>query len=301
MTLYHQDERVTLLLGDALDILRSLPDASADCIVTSPPYYGLRTYGVAGQYGQEDTPAEYVAALRAVFREARRVLASDGTLWLNLADSYGSAIESRSRIGIGNPARSEPGRRKSLQLIPERVCLALYDDGWILRNKIVWSKTSCMPERVSDRLRSKHEPVYLFTSRERYWFDLDAIREKAKAGATWTGRKAAGAPSRHGLKGPGAQEAVPSLATHPNGANPGDVWTLSPARSGSAHFAIMPPELASRCIKAGCKPGGTVLDPFSGTATTGAVALELGRKYVGIDISPAYHDLAKKQLLEVAA
>ena len=302
MGVYYQGDQVTLLLGDALEALRTLPDGAVDCIVTSPPYYGLRTYGVPGQYGLEDTAAEYVTALRAAFHEARRVLADDGTLWLNLGDSYGSAIESRSRVGIGAPARSAPGRRKSLQLIPERVCIALCDDGWVLRNKIVWHKTSCMPERVHDRLRSKHEPVYLFAARDRYWFDLDAVREKAKAGASWAERKAAGASSRHGPEGTSARETVPSLATHPNGANPGDVWPLAPARSSIAHFAVMPTELATRCVKAGCRPGGVVLDPFSGTATTGVAAVGLGRRYIGIDLNPAYHDLAKARLTrEVAA
>lgn len=300
MKAYYQDDQVTLLVGDALDQLRTLPDGSVDCIVTSPPYYGLRDYGTEGQYGLEDSPAEYVATMRTVFTEARRVLADDGTLWLNLGDSYGSAIEGRSRIGVGPAARSESGQRKSLQLIPEQVCIALFQDGWILRNKIVWNKTSCMPESVNDRLSGKHEPVYLLASQEQYWFDLDAVREKPRngGGAKWAERKAAGSPGWHRLAGYSALDRVPSLAAHPNGANPGDVWSLPTARSSEAHFAVMSPELAIRCIKAGCRPGGTVLDPFSGSGTTGAAARQLGRKYIGIDLKPAYHDLAKQRFAQ---
>ncbi|WP_328313138.1 site-specific DNA-methyltransferase [Streptomyces sp. NBC_00442] len=297
---YYQDEQVTLLLGDALAVLRTLADRSVDCIVTSPPYYGLRNYGTPGQYGLEPTPEEYIDTLRAVFTEARRVLAEDGTLWLNLGDSYGSAIECRSRAGVGPAARSAPGQLKSLQLIPERVCLALWGDGWILRNKIVWHKTSCMPEPVTDRFRSKHEIVYFLTAQDQYRFDLDAVREapQSRPGATWQERKAAGASGRHGASGDRAGETIPSLAAHPNGANPGDVWAIAPARLREAHFAVMPLELATRCIKAGCKTGGTVLDPFSGAGTTGVAAVGLGRKYIGIDLNSDYHDLAKPRFAQ---
>ncbi|MHC3474644.1 DNA-methyltransferase [Streptomyces sp. 7R007] len=308
---YYRDDQATLLLGDALDVLRELPDGSVDCIVTSPPYYGLRDYGMTGQYGLEASPSEYVGTMRAVFGEARRVLADDGTLWLNLGDSYGSAPEQRSRSGIkprssrrrdgapvAAPRDAVRGRRKSLLMIPERVCLALCDDGWILRNKIVWRKTNCMPERVEDRFSGRHEAVYLLVSQERYWFDLNPLREKKNDGITWEQRKAAGAPGWHGLAGHSAVETVPSLASHPLGANPGDVWSLPTARSPDAHFAVMPLELARRCITAGCRPGGIVLDPFSGSGTTGDAARNLGRHYVGIDIKPAYHDLAIKRFAQ---
>jgi DNA modification methylase len=299
MTPYYADDQVTLLLGDALEILRALPDRAVNCIVTSPPYYCARTYGVDGQYGLEDTPEQYVAVMRAVFGEASRVLADDGTLWLNLGDNFESARESRSRIGISAESRRlVPGRRKSLLMIPDRVALGLCDDGWILRNKIVWHKTSSMPERVDDRLSRRHEPVFLFVKAERYFFDLDAIREAPRAGVTYAERKAAGSSVWHGLAGFSAKEKVPSLASHPNGANPGDVWSIAPARSSEVHYAVMSTELALRCIKAGCKPDGTVLDPFSGTGTTGAAARQLGRKYVGIDLNPDYHDVAKNRFAQ---
>jgi DNA modification methylase len=296
---YYADDQVTLLLGDALEMLRTLPDGAVDCIVTSPPYYCARTYGVAGQYGLEDTPEEYIALLRMVFREAARVLADDGTLWLNLGDTYGSARESRSRIGVTlEPRRPVPGKKKSLLMIPEQVVIGLCEDGWTLRNKIVWHKTSSMPEPVDDRLSRRHEPVFLLVRADRYFFDLDAIREAPNVGTTYAERKAAGSPGRHGLAGSSAKEKVPSLASHPNGANPGDLWSLAPARSAEAHYAVMPTDLALRSIKAGCKPSGTVLDPFSGTGTTGAAARQLGRRYIGIDLNPAYHDLAIKRFAQ---
>ncbi|MFF9690262.1 DNA-methyltransferase [Streptomyces sp. NPDC014623] len=277
MTKYYRDEQVTLLLGDALDQMRALPDGSVDCIVTSPPYYGLRDYGTPGQYGLEPTPAEYVEHLRQVFAEARRVLADDGTLWLNLGDSYslssgGTAGSSAQVTATRTNVQTRIGRgdrpAKSLLLLPERVALALQDDGWILRNKIVWNKQDAMPESVRDRLSRRHEPIYLYSKKLQYSFDLDAIREPYKP----TTRETSSKGSR--LR------------------NPGDVWTFPTAHLSAAHFATFPLALPVRCIKAGCKSGGTVLDPFSGSGTTGVAARQLGRRYVGIDLNPAYHDLA---------
>lgn len=300
---YYEDASVRLYHGDALESVRTLPDGSVNSCVTSPPYFGLRDYGEAGQYGLEASPAEYVETMRALFLEVRRVLAPDGTLWLNLGDSYGSATEIRTRIGHASGSRKPvPGRRKSLLMIPEQVCLALCSDGWILRNKVVWHKTNCMPERVSDRLSRKHEVTYLLTKQDYYWFDLDPIREKPPVdGANWMERKAAGAPGWLGPSRSNASETVPSLASHPLGPNPGDVWSLPTATFSEAHFAVMPDRLAERCILAGCKPGGTVMDPFSGSGTTGMVAQRHGRKYVGIDLSKEYLDLSLKTRLRQAS
>lgn len=307
---YYEDDQVTLHLGDALDTLRQMPDGSVDMICTSPPYFGLRDYGTPGQYGLEATPAEYAETLRALFAEARRVLADDGTLWLNLGDSYAYPPGSAGAQGKGQrtgrtfTAHGLPGTRavppKNLIGTPWRVALALQDDGWILRNDIIWHKTSAMPERVNDRLASKHEHLFLFAKQRRYWFDLDAIREKPPTtGATWDQRKAGGAPLHNrALVGAAAVEAVPSLASNAKGPNPGDVWSLAPGSYPEAHFAVMPLSLAARCIKAGCKPGGTVLDPFSGSGTTGAAARRHGRRYVGIDLNPAYHDLARARFAQ---
>ncbi|MCX5587591.1 DNA-methyltransferase [Streptomyces erythrochromogenes] len=276
---YYEDDSVRLLLGDALDQLQTLADGSVDCIVTSPPYYGLRDYGQPGQYGQENTPAAYVEQMRQVFAEARRALADEGTLWLNLGDSYSNPSSSgttgataRTRATRGNVqlrASSTERPTKSLLMIPERVCLALQDDGWILRNKITWHKVDAMPESVRDRLARKTEPIYLLTKAQRYHFDLDAIREP----------QAASTAAR--------SDSVPGATR-----NPGDLWAYSLAHYPGAHFATFPLNIPLRCIKAGCKPGGTVLDPFSGSGTTGAAARQLGRHYIGIDLNPAYHDLA---------
>jgi site-specific DNA-methyltransferase (cytosine-N4-specific) len=282
MSTYYQDPQVTLHLGDALDVLRTLPDESVDCIVSSPPYFGLRDYGVAGQYGLESSPAEYVETLRAVFCEARRVLAKDGTCWINLGD-----------VWIG----------KELQLLPEQVALALRTDGWLLRNSITWHKPNPIPDPTAhDRLARSHEQVFLLAKSPRYWFDLDAIREpyqpdslerRSKYGRHVPGGYAPGDRKDAGRGGPmgfgGAVEA------HPLGRNPGDVWKIAPKPFPGAHFAVMAPALAQRCVKAGCRPGGTVLDLFSGSGTTGAAARQLGRRYVGIEINPAYHDLAVKR------
>ena len=263
---YYADDQATLYLGDALEVLRALPDGSINCCVTSPPYFGLRDYGVAGQIGAEASPAEFVAALVAVFAEVRRVLADDGTLWLNLGDSYYS--------GRGNPgpnsddeknfsrrgwtrALDKPGadwaRPKSMIGIPWRVALALIDAGWILRNDVIWNKANGMPGTAKDRLTSKHEFVFMLSKSRFYWF-----------GGDYTD---------------------------------GDVWTIPTQPFPDAHFAVMPTLLAEECITDGCKPGGTVLDPFSGSGTTGLAAARLGRRYVGIDLNREYLDLSLRTRL----
>lgn len=310
MSIYYQDPQVTLHLGDTLDVLRAMPDGSVDCCVTSPPYYGLRDYGVDGQYGLEATPAEYVETIRAAFAEVRRVLADDGTCWINLGDSYAYPPGSAGRQGNGQrsgrtfTAEALPGTRalppKNLMMIPARVAIALQDDGWILRNEIIWRKTNPMPESVTDRFAGCHEKVYLFAKHARYEFDLDAVRipttggahgHSAAANIRWNekiraeNRGMSGAPSR-------------TLGTLKETRNPGDVWDLAIQPYPEAHFAVFPPRLPVRCIKAGCKPGGAVLDPFSGSGTTGEAARMLGRRYVGIDLNPAYHDLAVKRFAQ---
>lgn len=304
---YYRDEQVTLLLGDAANILRTLPDASVDCIVTSPPYYGLRDYGTPGQYGLEATPSAYVETMRGLFAEARRVLADDGTLWLNLGDSYvagppgkrrSSGLQGRSQAvttpeGLGDKTRCGIPE-KNLMMIPVRVALALQDDGWLLRNDIIWSRPNAMPESVGDRLATRYEHVFLFAKQPRYWFDLDAVREPHKA----PGRRAgAGAFTGRNMNHPRTATGE-YTGQHANGRNPGDIWEIATRPYPAAHFAVFPIDLPIRCIKAGCKPGGTVLDPFSGSGTTGAAARQLGRQYVGIDLNPAYHDLARERFAQ---
>jgi len=307
MSLYYQDEQITLHHGDALGVARTLDAGSVDCIVTSPPYYGLRDYGSDGQYGLEETPAAYVETMRALFSELRRVLADDGTLWLNLGDSYSSGArktyadtgKAAGRIGGGRPESGLPG--KNLLGIPWRVAFALQDDGWILRNSIIWAKTNGMPESVKDRLSNRHENIFMFTKSPAYSFDLGPIREPhAEVSLARAGRKRLTVDkSQEGVGSPHTLN--PASYANSAGKNPGDVWNIGTQPFSGAHFAVFPPEIPRRCIVAGCKPGGTVLDPFSGSGTTGLVAQNNGRKYVGIDISADYLKLSLDTRLQNAA
>jgi site-specific DNA-methyltransferase (cytosine-N4-specific) len=313
MTPFYADEQVTLHLGDALDVLRTLPDGAAGCIVTSPPYYRLRDYGTPGQYGLETTPAAYVEHLRTVFAEARRVLADDGTLWLNLGDSYSatpsgpagrtSALlnhrSSRTAEQQAKAAKVSDRPAKNLLGIPWRVAFALQDDGWILRSDIVWHKPNPMPESIKDRLTRAHEMLFLLVKRPRYWFDADAIHEDSDPGQEAHNaryrRAYAAFDSRVASTGqPGKTNniGIHSRLGARSGRNARDVWSISQTPNPQAHFATFPTEIPLRAIKAGCRPGGTVLDPFSGSGTTGAAARQLGRKYIGIDLSADYHRLA---------
>ncbi len=271
MSLYYSDDAVTLHHGDSLDVLRGLDADAVDCCVTSPPYFGLRDYGQAGQYGLEASPSEYVETMRAVFHELRRVLADDGTLWLNIGDSYVSG----GAIGRNDVGRDFTLPAKNLLGIPWRVAFALQDDGWILRNAIVWHKPNAMPESVTDRLSGRYETVFVFSKSRRYWFDLDLIREaydgdravtrRVRTGVTnkensiatpWRPRAVYGAAAGTNLTVTGERH----TAEHEHGRNPGDVWTIPTQPFPGAHFATMPVSLAGRCIQAGCKPAGTVLD-----------------------------------------
>jgi site-specific DNA-methyltransferase (adenine-specific) len=304
--------RNTILTGDAATELARLEPASVDCVVTSPPYFQLRDYGVSGQLGLEPTVSGWVAGLREVFREAARVLAPTGALWLNLDDSF-----SRHER-YGTPP-------KSLLLAPERLLLALVQDGWLVRNKVIWSKTNPMPSSVGDRLSLTYEVIYLLVRSPRYYFDLDAIREPHRS----TAAKRARAPQQQeptygqlaGTRG-GRRRARPTgLPGHALGKNPGDVWPVATRGFRGAHFAVFPPELVRRPILStcpavvctACKLGrrttdkrpcqcneptrpGLVLDPFFGTGTVGLVARALGRDWLGIELNPSYVELAAGRL-----
>lgn len=309
MTLYYADDQVTLHHGKCLEVARELPSGSVNSIVTSPPYFGLRDYGDPEQWGLEATPAEFVENLRSLFSELRRVLADDGTLWLNIGDSYSSSPPGKTEHGMRSSTlngkraastlrelvrtaavdRSKFLPQKNLLGIPWRVAFALQDDGWILRNAIIWNKPNAMPESVTDRLSGRYEFVFLFSKQARYWFDLDQIRE----GYTGDRTLASIAPAE-GIAGNANGPAAPE----PPGRNPGDVWAIPTRPFSAAHFAVFPPELPTRCILAGCKPGGTVLDPFSGSGTTGLAAQRTGRRYVGIDLSADYLDLSLRTRLK---
>jgi len=313
----------SLYVGDARAVLAGMPDQSANCIVTSPPYWGKRDYGVAGQYGHEDTPAAYVDTMREVFAEARRVLADDGTCWLNLGDSYsasgGGATGMHAYLGEHITTHRATGLcSKNLLGLPWRVAFALQEDGWILRNAIIWHKPNAMPESVRDRLNCRHELLFLLAKSPAYWFDLDPIREPHKTvhhrepGAT---RGRTHPPSktdsctRPPKYGPGTPQVTASSRYsgsrhrrgHPNGRNPGDVWSIPTRPYNGPHFAAYPIDLPLRCIAAGCKPGGTVLDPFAGSGTTGLAAIQLYRRFTGIDLSPDFARLAAGRLVQAVA
>jgi site-specific DNA-methyltransferase (cytosine-N4-specific) len=309
----------TMYAGDARSVLASMAGQSANCIVTSPPYWGKRDYGVAGQYGHEDTPAAYVETMRDVFRQARRVLADDGTCWLNLGDSYsasgGGATGMHAYLGEHITTHRAAGvGAKNLLGLPWRVAFALQEDGWILRNAIVWHKPNAMPESVRDRLACRHELVFLLVKQPGYWFDLDPIRVPHATGTRRERRTRppghAGSPTRPPKYGPGTPEVTgarrygtgrPRDRRHPNGRNPGDVWSIPTRPYKGPHFAAYPIDLPLRCVAAGCKPGGVVLDPFTGSGTTGLAALQLDRRFVGIDLSADFAQLAAGRLARAVA
>ncbi len=320
--------RNQILAGDARVLLRSLPPASVDCVVTSPPYFRLRSYQAERQIGLEEHVDLYVHELRLVARKLRRVLKPGGSLWLNLGDTYSSKT-------------SEGAEAKSLVLAPERVALSLICDGWVLRNKVVWAKTNPMPTSVRDRLSCTHEVLYFFTRSRRYYFDLDAIRtphmtqlsQPAKKPSTWSVPENWRGPltgSNTGLAGLKLKGRV----GHPLGKNPGDVWRLATAGYRGAHHAAFPEKLVERPLLASCpekactrcgqpwtrerarvlghlavsgelRPGcscgvswrpGVVLDPFLGSGTVAAVATRLRRDWLGIELNPAFAELTEERL-----
>lgn len=308
---YYSDDAMTLLQGKAEDVLPTLPDGSVNSVITSPPYYNLRDYGVEGQLGLEDTPDEYVAKTVAIFREVRRVLADDGTLWLNLGDSYASPPGSAGRQGSGGlragrtfTAEGMPGTRalspKNVMFIPERVAMALQADGWIVRNKIVWDKPNAMPESVTDRLSTTYEFVFLLSKSPSYWFNLDQVREPHAAKSLRirdAGRRKPYQPGKAAHVGNYRETDVSGWASGQRelnelGRNPGDVWAVATTPYAGAHYAPMPLQLARRCVLAGCKPGGVILDPFCGTGTSLLAAQQSGRRGIGIDLNPDYLKLA---------
>lgn len=313
MTVYYQDTTVTLHHGHVLDVLPTLPDGSVDCVVTSPPYYSLRDYGVDGQIGAEATPAEYIEAIRSVFAEVRRVIADDATVWINLGDSYATSGPSGQQGKTGQRARRTftsagtggTGDRppKNLLGLPWRIALALQDDGWILRRDVIWAKRNTMPEPVTDRPATAHEYLFLLTKSPQYWYDADAIREESdpeqEAHNLRYAKRYAAFDDRAGTTGVPGQQNNAGIHSRPgqSGRHSRSVWTISSEPFPGAHFATFPSELPRRCIVAGCKPGGTVLDPFHGSGTTGMVATRNGRKYVGIELNKDYLDLSLRTRL----
>lgn len=288
--------------GDSRTVLPTLDAGSVQCCVTSPPYWGLRDYDHADQIGQEATPQEYVESIVAVFREVRRVLADDGTLWLNLGDSY---ARNGGTPGGGNREMMHmEGKQKRMCKIPEgsglkskdligipwRVALALQSDGWWLRQDIIWHKPNSMPESVTDRCTKAHEYIFLISKSESYHYDHGAIKERAERGAAGS-RFDTGKTAEHQLgRASGAER------TESEWRNKRSVWSVPTSPYREAHFATFPPDLIRPCILAGCPVGGTVLDPFGGSGTTGMVAYENGRSAVLIELNQDYAKLINERL-----
>ena len=299
-----------ILTGDALAMLRTIQSGSVQTCVTSPPYWGLRDYGVSGQIGLEKTPEEYVEKLVAVFREVRRVLKDDGTLWLNLGDSYAAGKCGRALYGTGVPKaaakgangiqrKAPPGLKpKDLVGIPWRVAFALQAAGWYLRSDIIWHKPNPMPESVRDRPTKAHEYVFLLSKSPRYYYDADAIKEPGKLGRSGN--------TQH--KYPNGQQLHRSSTgflemrgkVYPK-VNRRTVWSITPKPYRGAHFATFPPQLVEPCILAGAPIGGVVLDPFSGAGTTAIVAEQLGRRALAIELNPEYVTLTTERRKAAAA
>lgn len=281
-----------ILLGDSYTVLQTLPDGSVHCCVTSPPYYALRDYEAEGQIGREATPDEYIGRLVAVFHEVKRVLRPDGTVWLNIADTY-----------CKHPQQG--AKRKDMLGIPWRLALALRSDGWYLRSNVIWEKGNAMPESVTDRCSRSYEHVFQLSKSKRYYFDRDAIAEPIAPATLVKMRKGRGGSRKYAEFVPG--QTVQTIS-RPRGAggiseedlpthrNKRDVWHINTSSYSGAHFAAFPPQLAETCILAGCPAGGIVLDPFFGSGTTGLAAKRNGRHYIGIEINPAFCGLAEERI-----
>lgn len=277
-----------IFCGNSLWTLQRLPSSSINCIVTSPPYFGQRDYDVKGQIGNEKLPAEYINNLIDLFNECKRVLKDTGSLWLNLGDKY---------------------NKGDLLGMPWRVALALQDNGWILRNDIIWHKPNAMPHSTKNRLTTDHEYIFFFTKKRKdYFYDQDAIREehvtfsehsKMKGGRNHFGKNG-GTPEKGKNSGnSNLHDGRWDQAFHPNGRNKRTVWNVALSKFRGAHFAVFPEKLIEPCILAGCPKNGIVLDPFFGAGTTGYVANKFSRKYIGLEINPEYAEIARERLATV--
>lgn len=302
----------TLLQGHCLEVLRTLPAESVQTCITSPPYFGLRDYGCDGQIGLESTPDAFVSSLVDVFAEVHRVLKSDGTLWLNLGDSYNGASSNRTGQNGYNDGRTNRDKRfstggidglksKDLIGIPWRVAFALQQYGWYLRQDIIWHKPNPMPESVTDRCTKAHEYIFLLSKSDRYFYDNEAIKEPVsdtslkRAEYGWNCDRPS--TKNASMGGTGIHtEKMGTRFVNPSGRNKRSVWTVCTKPYKGAHFAVYPTELIRPCILAGSRPGDTVLDPFNGSGTTGFVSMEERRKYIGIDINDEYLAIAEARI-----
>lgn len=299
-----------IIQGDSLAVMKELPDGYINTCVTSPPYWGLRDYGVDGQLGLEKTPEEYVAKMVELFREVKRVLRDDGTLWLNLGDSYAHSLRQSGKKHAGELENASKGQIKSgfapnlsglpeknLVGIPWRVAFALQADGWYLRQDIIWHKPNPMPESVRDRCTKAHEYVFLLSKSKKYYFDNEGIKEQASQASQERYKYSFGSESQKNRKmnetvPTGKKEHLIGITTR----NKRSVWTVTTKPYKEAHFATFPEKLIEPMILAGCHKGGVVLDPFFGAGTTGVVAKKQKKQYIGIELNPEYIKIAKERL-----
>ena len=302
---------------DCLLALCDLPDESVNCCVTSPPYYALRDYGMDAQIGREDSPEEYIRRLVLVFREVRRVLTHDGTLWLNIADTYcgtgnkGAYLDPKNPKGRNGQSfslarRASECKQKDMIGIPWLLAFALRADGWYLRSDIIWCKANPMPESCKDRPSRCYEHVFLLTKSKKYYYDALAIAEPIAEGTAARYKGGRSANSKYAEEIPGQGKVQKLNAARAAGTitdadispvrNARDVWHINTVPYKGGHFAAYPPKLAERCILAGCPRGGVVLDPFFGSGTTGLAAVKNDRRYIGIELNSEYCELAKERI-----
>ena len=331
-----EDHRYTIIEGDCIKGMATLPDGCVHTCVTSPPYWGLRDYGHDDQIGAEKTPEAYVENMVEVFREVRRILRDDGTVWLNLGDSYarnGGGVESRmnsiDKMGVGQKATYLAGamqtvnkvpfglKSKDLVGIPWRVAFALQADGWYLRQDIIWHKPNPMPEAVTDRCTKAHEYIFLLSKSQKYYYDSDAIKEPLadashgradrkrrlieRTGMGTLGKQVeCGVEQSHGYAGLALGRNGKTGYSDDGKRNKRSVWTITTKPFRGAHFATFPPDLIEPCVLAGCPEGGTVLDPFTGSGTTCVVALNHNRRFVGTELNPDYIKIATNRIADEA-
>ena len=292
-----------VLQGDCISVLKTLDSQSVDCVVTSPPYYGLRDYGMDEQIGAEETPEKFVEKLVDVFRECKRVLRDDGTLWVNIGDSYCGTRskgeyrdpkykDGRNGQGVSITEKVKGCKSKDMIGVPWMLAFALRGDGWYLRQDIIWHKPNPMPESVRDRCTKSHEYIFLLSKAPKYYFDADAIKEPTKtkdnSNRNRDTTKLNNTPGRARMKG---------LKTNNyDMRNKRDVWSVSTKPLKEAHFAAYPEDLIEPCILAGSRRGGVVLDPFCGSGTTGIVAVRNERGFVGIELNPEYAEMSKRRI-----
>ncbi len=305
---------VDILTGDCVESIKSMPEKSVQTCITSPPYFGLRDYGVDGQIGLEETPDQYVAKLVEVFREVHRVLRDDGTLWLNLGDSYNNTKNGNTELNKHKCAVTDSFTKKiwkelkpkNLIGIPWRVAFALQADGWYLRQDIIWHKPNPMPESVTDRCTKAHEYIFLLSKSKKYYYDYEAIKEPIAestkefgGGKNGWGKSNINHATPQGTHGPSLRGEGRCGESSDGTRNKRSVWTVTTKPYSGAHFATFPPDLIEPCVLAGSPENGIVLDPFGGSGTTGGVAMKLNRKAILCELNPEYVGIMEQRIKEI--